>query len=268
MRGAAPDAIYNGKPFRTVLSDLGLTSKPENHDHIYANISSLETTEHNFARHCFTALKWSEILLARPFGRRPTGDIMITKAPRPASWLTYLPGLISSVSGGGQRRTLRHRFLRLCAAFVVGVAALPATSAAAVADPGADLSATATWVGKGAPRAAVGDTVTYAITLTNLGTDTATGTFLVDQTPDQFNFVSKTCSDATFCSSPGGDLAPGATVTATFVFVVCCFPEGESRTTSAGAIAISTPPDSNLANNNATVVTKIVGPHGFFPPSR
>jgi uncharacterized repeat protein (TIGR01451 family) len=98
-------------------------------------------------------------------------------------------------------------------------------SAVALADTEADLSVTATWVGHGVPRAAVGDAVTYAVTLTNLGPETAAGTFFVAATPDQFNPVSLTCSDASFCSSSGGELAPGATVTATVVDVVCCFPK-------------------------------------------
>jgi uncharacterized repeat protein (TIGR01451 family) len=162
---------------------------------------------------------------------------------------------------------MRRRLLRLFAAFVVSVALVAAMSAAAMADTSeADLSVTATWVGTGVPRAAVGQTVTYAITLTNLGPDSAAGTFFFAATPDQFNPVSLTCSDASFCSSQGGELAPGATVTATVVDVVCCFPKGESRTTSAGAGAVSATPDPNSNNNVGTIQTKIVGPHGFFFP--
>lgn len=53
-------------------------------------------------------------------------------------------------------------------------------------------------------------------------------------------------------------------MTATVVDVVCCFPKGESRTTSAGAGAVSTTPDPNFNNNVGTVQTKIVGQYGFF----
>jgi uncharacterized repeat protein (TIGR01451 family) len=161
---------------------------------------------------------------------------------------------------------MRHGLVRLCAMLVVSVGLVPAMSAVALADTEADLSVTVTWVGHGVPRAAVGETVTYAVTLTNLGPETAAGTFLVAATPDQFNPVSLTCSDASFCSSSGGELAPGATVTATVVDVVCCFPKGESRRTAAGATVVSTTPDSHLDNNTATVVTKIVGPNGFSFP--
>lgn len=162
---------------------------------------------------------------------------------------------------------MRPGFLRLCAVFVLTVGLASAMTTVAQAQTEADLSVTATWIGKGAPRGAVGDTVTYAITLTNLGPDTATETGLDALTPDQFNPVSLTCSDASFCSSSGGVLAPGATVTATVVDVVCCFPPGVSRKTSAGAVASSaTTSDSNPANNAATVLTRIIGPNGFSFP--
>jgi uncharacterized repeat protein (TIGR01451 family) len=147
---------------------------------------------------------------------------------------------------------------------VASVALTPAVTAVAVADPGADLSVTATWVGNGAPRAAVGQTVTYTITVTNLGPATATGAVLTASTPDQFNFVSLTCSQASFCGS-GGELAPGATTAATLVDVVCCFPKGESRTTSAGA-GVTSADDPRISNDTASVVTRILGPNGFSFP--
>jgi uncharacterized repeat protein (TIGR01451 family) len=159
---------------------------------------------------------------------------------------------------------MTQRLLRLCAVFAVTVGLVPAMSAVAVADTGADLSVTARWVGKGEPRASLGDRVTYAITLTNLGPDTATGTFMGEITPDQFNPVSFTCSDASFCASPGGELAPGATVTATLVEVVCCFLKGESNRPSPGAAVSSATPDPHWENSYATVVTKLIGPHGVY----
>ena len=83
------------------------------------------------------------------------------------------------------------------------------------------------------------------------------------------NFVSLTCSDLAACiqpgtePGPGADLAPGASVTATLVEQVCCFPRGESRRAPVSAAAVSLTPDPDRANNNVTVVTRIVGPHGF-----
>ena len=96
-------------------------------------------------------------------------------------------------------------------------------------------------------------------------TDVASSHFPFLENPDAFNVDSMTCNDPTFCSAPGGALASGATVTATIVDVVCCFPVGASRKVSAGATAVSSN-DPDLTNNTASVPTKIVGPHGFSFP--
>jgi len=167
---------------------------------------------------------------------------------------------------------MRRLLIRLGAAAVVVAALLsatPATPAAAQPADGADLAVTMTWIGDGASRAAVGETATYAITLTNLGPDTAVGTLLRTNEGDQLNFVSLTCSDPAACVQPGTEpgpgtgLAPGATVTASLVEQVCCFPKGESRTASVGAGVASSTPDPDPADNDVTLVTRIVGPHGF-----
>jgi len=163
--------------------------------------------------------------------------------------------------GPSPTTSAHRRFVLATIVFVTAIAGAPHTYAA---DP-ADLSVSAAWVGTGIPKAAVGETVTYKIRLTNLGPGPATGVYLFALTPDQFNPVSLDCVPAVFCSSPGGVLAAGATVTATVVDVVCCFPKGESRTTSAGATVFSDA-DSDLANNSSSVVMRIVGPHGFFFP--
>ena len=170
---------------------------------------------------------------------------------------------------------MRRLLSRLGAAAVVVAAVLPQTPAApaapAMAQPadGADLAVTMTWIGHGVPRAAVGETATFAITLTNLGPDTAVGTLLGTNEADQLNFVSLTCSDLAACiqpgtePGPGADLAPGASVTATLVEQVCCFPRGESRRAPVGAGVAALTPDPDATNDNVTVVTRIVGPHGF-----
>jgi uncharacterized repeat protein (TIGR01451 family) len=151
---------------------------------------------------------------------------------------------------------------RLAIGLALGVAWVPAAAPAQAVET-ADLSITASWAGGGPAKASVGETVTYAVSVTNLGSGTASGVIVLAQTPDQFNPVSLTCSDASFCSEPGGILVAGSTVTATVVDVVCCFPKGESRTTSAGATVVAATADPNLDNNSASVVTRIVGPHGF-----
>jgi uncharacterized repeat protein (TIGR01451 family) len=149
--------------------------------------------------------------------------------------------------------------------FLVVFVVLVSTGGNAAAAGGADLALTAAAVGTGAPKARVGETATYTITVTNLGPDASTGTYLIPLLPDAFNLVSMTCSDATFCDAPGGSLAAGSTVTATLVAVVCCFPARQSRTTEVGATVVSDN-DPNLQNNVASVRTKIVGPHGFAFP--
>lgn len=167
---------------------------------------------------------------------------------------------------------MRRLLHTLSAVAVAAAALLPAavaTPATAQPTDGADLAVTMTWIGDGKPRAAVGETATFAITLTNLGPDTAVGTLLGTNEADQLNFISLTCSNPAACiqpgtePGPGADLAPGATVTATLVEQVCCFPKGESRQASVRAEAAALTPDPDAANNSVTVVTRIVGPHGF-----
>jgi uncharacterized repeat protein (TIGR01451 family) len=161
--------------------------------------------------------------------------------------------------------------MRLAIAWLLGGAivgaALVSDAGVANAVGGSDVAVTAAWVGQGAPRAAVGQRATYSITVTNLGPDASTGTYLVPSNPDAFNLVSMTCSDASFCSPPGGALASGASVTATIIDVVCCFPAGADRLVAAGATVVVAPDtDPNLDNNTALVRTKITGPHGFSFP--
>jgi uncharacterized repeat protein (TIGR01451 family) len=145
--------------------------------------------------------------------------------------------------------------------------AVPLTTAQAQAAASADLAVTMRWIGGGTPKAQVGQTVRFAITVTNRGPDTAVATVLSTGTPDQLNFISLTCSDPAACTLPGLDLPPGATVTATLVEQVCCFPEGTSRNAAVRALVNSQPPeptpDPDTSNNIATVVVRIVGPHGF-----
>src|SRR5829696_10502732 len=47
----------------------------------------------------------------------------------------------------------------------------------------------------------IGETITYTITLTNLGPDAATDVVFGDPIPDQLNLVSSTCGDVSaFCT--------------------------------------------------------------------
>ena len=150
---------------------------------------------------------------------------------------------------------------------LVPMAAVPLATAQAQTTTSADLAVTMRWIGDGTPRAKVGQFASFAITVTNRGPDTAVNTVLSDGTPDQLNFISLTCSDPAACTLPGLDLPPGATVTATLVEQVCCFPKGTSRETAVRALVNSQPPeptpDPDASNNIASVVVTIVGPYGF-----
>jgi uncharacterized repeat protein (TIGR01451 family) len=150
---------------------------------------------------------------------------------------------------------------------LIPVTAVPLATAQAQAAASADLAVTMRWIGDNKPKVQVGQTVRFAITVTNRGPDTAVATVLSIGTPDQLNFISLTCSDPAACTLPGLDLPPGATVTATLVEQVCCFPEGTSREAAVRALVNSQPPeptpDPDTSNNIATVVVRIVGPHGF-----
>jgi uncharacterized repeat protein (TIGR01451 family) len=149
---------------------------------------------------------------------------------------------------------------------LVPVATVPLTTAQAQTTSSADLAITMRWVGHGTPKAKVGDLLRFDITATNRGPDTAVATVLGTGLPDQLNPVSLTCSDPAACAS-GADLAPGATVTATLVAQVCCFPQAESRNATVSAFVNSQPPeatpDPDTSDNTATVSVKIVGPNGF-----
>ena len=153
---------------------------------------------------------------------------------------------------------------------LIPMTAVPLATAQAQPATSADLAVTMRWIGDGTPRAKVGETASFAITVTNRGPDTAVNTLLSIGLPDQLNPISLTCSDPAACGS-GLDLPPAATVTATLVVQVCCFPQGTPRQAPVRALVNSQPPeptpDPDASNNIATVVVRIVGPHGFaFPP--
>jgi hypothetical protein len=153
---------------------------------------------------------------------------------------------------------------------LVPLTAVPLATAQAQTTTSADLAVAMRWIGGGTPKARVGETVSFAITATNRGPDTAVNTLLSIGEPDQLNGISLTCSDPAACTLPGLDLPPGATVTATLVEQVCCFPEGAPKQATVSASFYSQPPDPTQAtpdpdtsNNIATVMVKLVGPRGF-----
>ena len=112
-------------------------------------------------------------------------------------------------------------------------------------------------------RAKIGETITYYITVTNLGPGTATGVVFGNALPDQLNLVSFTVTQGTvinqtFCSVPSMD--PGASVTATLLATPIDNPaQSERRFTNTSFIVESATTDPNSRNNTASVRVHITG---------
>jgi uncharacterized repeat protein (TIGR01451 family) len=108
----------------------------------------------------------------------------------------------------------------------------------------------------------IGENITYTITLTNLGPDSATDVVFGDPLPDPVNLVSFTCSQGisnggSFCAV---DSVPsGTSVTATLVATPITNPaKSERRFTNTAFISDTATPDPN-SNNSASVRTHIIG---------
>jgi uncharacterized repeat protein (TIGR01451 family) len=133
-----------------------------------------------------------------------------------------------------------------------------------------DLSVTKVQTAPVAP-AVGGDTLTYTVTVTNLGpTGTATGVSFIDNAPPPVNYTITsatntattgaatpfacvvgagnviTCSGATI---PVGDSAT-VTITGTITFAAC-------NVTLSNTATLTAPPDSNAVNNTSTVSTPV-----------
>jgi len=153
------------------------------------------------------------------------------------------------------RRMARFAYALLALVVLVGVSVHPAA-----AQEAADLQ-----LKKVADRknVRIGENITYTITLTNLGPDTATDVVFGDPVPDPLNLVSFTCSQGisnggSFCAV---DSVPsGTSVTATLVATPITNPaKSERRFTNTAFISDSATPDPNSNNNSASVRTHIIG---------
>lgn len=120
--------------------------------------------------------------------------------------------------------------------------------------PFADLSITKT----GSPDpVTVGNNLTYTITITNNGPNTATGVTLTDTLPGSVTFVSSTpsqgfCSGAAVVTCSIGSLANSASAT---VAIVVTPTAAGTLTSTASVTAAET--DTNAANNSATQGTTV-----------
>ena len=125
--------------------------------------------------------------------------------------------------------------------------------------PSADLALTKTVDRK---NVKIGETITFTITVTNLGPDTATGIFFGDALPDPLNFVSASCNKG---STFGGacsvaTLAVGESATITLVATPITNPaRSERRFTNTAFIGASDTFDPDPSNNTASLHLHIVG---------
>ena len=108
----------------------------------------------------------------------------------------------------------------------------------------------------------IGQTITFTITVTNLGPDIATNVFFGDSLPDPLNFVSASCNMG---STFGGacevaSLAPGESATITLIATPISNPaRSERRFTNTAFIGASDAFDPNADNNTASLQLHIVG---------
>jgi uncharacterized repeat protein (TIGR01451 family) len=130
---------------------------------------------------------------------------------------------------------------------------------ASAQEPSADLALTKTADRK---NAKIGENITFTITVTNLGPDTATGIYFGDSIPDPLNFVSSSCDrGAVFWGLCRVDsLAVGESATVTLVTTPITNPaQSERKFTNTAYIAESTTFDPNPENNTASLSLHIVG---------
>ena len=126
-------------------------------------------------------------------------------------------------------------------------------------EPTADLALTKTADRKSVK---IGETITFTITVTNLGPDAATGIYFGDSIPDPLNFVSASCDKGpTFGGACAVDsLAVGESATITVVTTPITNPaQSERKFTNTAFIAESATFDPNPDNNTASLQLRIVG---------
>jgi uncharacterized repeat protein (TIGR01451 family) len=104
-----------------------------------------------------------------------------------------------------------------------------------------------------------GETVTYTVTVTNLGPGTATGVVFGDSLPDQLNLVDSTCGAVSaFCSVES--LPSGASSTITIVATpIPNLARGERRIMNTAFVLQSATSDPNPSNDQASVTVQFVG---------
>ena len=146
---------------------------------------------------------------------------------------------------------------RFAPVVVMAVLAFGLSANVAFAQGTADLEITKTADKK---TVKIGHSITYTITLTNLGPDAATDAVFGDPIPDQLNLVSSTCGDVSaFCTV--ASLESGDSVTLTVVATpIANLAHSERRVTNCAFIEESSSTDPNAANDVGCATARIVGP--------
>jgi large repetitive protein len=147
-------------------------------------------------------------------------------------------------------------FLSFLSLLIFMSGAVPSVSAQS---PIADLALT-----KSADRKHVklGQNITFTITVTNLGPDTATHVSFGDALPDSLNFVSASCNKGatlgSFCEV--ASLAVGESAALTLVATPITNPaKSERKFTNTAFIDVSDAFDPNPGNNAVSLHLRIVG---------
>jgi hypothetical protein len=154
-----------------------------------------------------------------------------------------------------------HRIARvmLMGMLVTGFALV--STGGVAAQGGADLSISMT----GPTRVKSQALVVYTITVTNVGTETATRVSIIGGGTDQFDSISMHCqNNGSFGQNAcePGDIAPGASAVATYSASVCCLVRHESRQAVIGASVgqdVVPDPDPDPANNVVQLAVYITG---------
>ena len=106
----------------------------------------------------------------------------------------------------------------------------------------------------------VGGTVTYTVTVTNLGPGVATGVVFGDSLPDQLNLVGSTCGAVSaFCTVES--LPSGASSTLTIVATpITNLARNERRISNTAFVAESATIDPDPSNDQASTIVRLAGP--------
>jgi uncharacterized repeat protein (TIGR01451 family) len=170
--------------------------------------------------------------------------------------------MVRGFARGGPRlgeigQTVGVPMSRLAYVVVIAVLAVGLSANLAAAQGAADLQITKIADKK---TVKIGETITYTITVTNLGPDVATDIVFGDPIPDQLNLISSTCGNVSaFCTV--ASLENGASVTLVVVATpIANLAHSERRVTNSAFIAESSSTDPNAANDIASVTIRIAGP--------